>query len=106
MILNKYPHPITGELEKIAGLQSLILTQIIEDRNKQENEIFEVCLRTYATPPIVGEITKGKIKWRGIVKCSCPELNECWLEQRGQRISPTLQFVTPFFKSLKAWEIK
>lgn len=46
-------------------------------------------LRSNAVPPIKGELTKGKIRWRGIVMCHSNTLNriERWLEQRGKKIS-------------------
>lgn len=47
-----------------------ILSQIIKDARlayiQNEGKIFIEALRTVAVPPIKGEITKGKIKWRGI----------------------------------------
>jgi len=53
------------------------------------NPVFENVLRTTVTPPIKGEITKGKLNWRGIKVVHQQEgLNSCyWLEQRGVRVS-------------------
>lgn len=36
-------------------------------------------------PPIKGDITPGKLKWRGIRLCISPEGK--WFEQRGKRIT-------------------
>lgn len=68
-----------------------VLTEIMSNYQKKENEIFETALRTMATPPVKGEITKGKLKWRGIVLCQQNnglEMPQRWLEQRGKQISP------------------
>jgi hypothetical protein len=50
-----------------------------------ELHVFEEALRTRAVPPIKGEITKGKLKWRGIVMVHQDDAK--WLSQRGERIS-------------------
>lgn len=52
----------------------------------------EDILRNYATPPVKGEITAGKLKWRGIRLCVKAEGvfpfrdNVEWVEQRGKAI--------------------
>ena len=38
------------------------LPEFYEEVNKK----FEYILRNYVTPPIKGEITKGKVRWRGL----------------------------------------
>lgn len=55
---------------------------------KAQDEIFEFSLRNDAIPPIKGNITKGKIKWRGIRMCQTHKPYETliWLEQRGKKI--------------------
>lgn len=43
----------------------------------------------YAKPPIRGEVTQGKLKWRGIRLITQREdfnTVRYWLEQRGERI--------------------
>lgn len=57
---------------------------------KKEDEIFESSVRNNATPKVKGEITFGKLKWRGIIIASDLKGNS-WLEQRGKRISPIIQ---------------
>jgi len=56
---------------------------------KKEDEIFMSAVRLNAKPPIKGEITKGKLKWRGIkiVQQNDEFVTIKWLEQRGQQIS-------------------
>jgi len=53
------------------------------------DRILESALRNNAEPPIKGEITYNKIKWRGIRKIEQRffDRTETWLEQRGKRIS-------------------
>ena len=55
------------------------------------NEVFELAVRTNAVPPIKGDITIGKIRWRGIYLVQCPKRNEQYLMQRGKQISETLK---------------
>ena len=37
-----------------------------EEFNKKVYEYVEHIVRNYVTPPIKGEITKGKMRWRGL----------------------------------------
>lgn len=54
--------------------------------------VFLHYLRTEVKPAIKGEITKGKLRWRGIRHCTNMELGKMteWLEQRGKRITPKM----------------
>lgn len=38
----------------------------LEEFYKKVDKMVEIMLRNYVTPPIKGEITKGKIRWRGL----------------------------------------
>ena len=73
---------------------SNIITKFIENQQKKEEEIFTIALRTMAEPPIKGEITKGKVKWRGIriVQLNNGFSYTKWMEQRGKQISPKIVF--------------
>jgi hypothetical protein len=75
-----------------------ILNLLILEQQKKEEEIFILALRTIAVPPIKGEITKGKIKWRGIriVQYNNHFKHTKWLEQRGKQISPKIIFDRSF----------
>jgi hypothetical protein len=69
--------------------------EIISALYKWEDEIFISALRVMAEPPIKGEITKGKIQWRGIrmiVQHNDGFKYTKWLEQRGKQISPKIIF--------------
>ncbi len=78
-----------------------LTTQIIDQVAKQQNDLLEYSVRNFAVPPVKGEITKGKIQWRGIslIQNGAAEYGkiEKWLEQRGKRISPiiTINFNSP-----------
>lgn len=53
---------------------------------KSINDLFEKTVRENSYPPIKGEITKGKLKWRGIKLCqkrTTLDRMEQWIEQRG-----------------------
>lgn len=59
---------------------------------KERNELLEEFLRIWPDPVIKGEITRGKINWRGLrlaVRRN-NHIEQCWLEQRGEKISPII----------------
>ena len=70
------------------------MNHLYEAALKKENEIFEAALRNNAIPKIKGEITAGKIKWRGIRIVQQNDFLRSfkWLEQRGKQISPKIIF--------------
>lgn len=84
------------EASKIEGMDEMTLnisnlTQRLHDEiRRQEEELFTAALRTMAEPPIKGEITKGKLTWRGIrlIREQVGLDSYSWLEQRGKQISP------------------
>ena len=59
---------------------------------KNQDDIFKESLMNLVEPPIKGEITKGKLKWRGVRFIQQKVgLNYCsWLEKRGKQITPKL----------------
>ena len=61
-----------------------------DEVRRQEEELFTTALLVMAEPPIKGEITKGKIRWRGIrlLRQQVGLDSYSWLEQRGKQISP------------------
>jgi hypothetical protein len=70
-----------------------ISQSIIEDAIKKENDYFEKYIRENATPKIKGEITQGKLKWRGIKVCVSTSISNGylkWITQRGVQISPKI----------------
>ena len=70
-----------------------MISDVIGPFMARTNDIFEMSLREKAQPPIKGNITKGKIKWRGIKIVRTMDGNGFteWIEQRGERISPIIQ---------------
>ncbi len=59
---------------------------------KERDEILEEFLRIWPDPVIKGKITRGKINWRGLrlaVRRN-NHIEQCWLEQRGKKISPII----------------
>ena len=74
-------------------------TQIIKEMMEGLNKTLETIVRVYSVPPIKGEITEGKLKWRGLRLCSSPMTladNMYWIEQRGKQIGYKV-----VFKSIK-----
>jgi hypothetical protein len=66
---------------------------IILQYQKKEQDIFTNALQTMAKPTIKGEITKGKLRLRGI---KILQVNDGlktikWLDQRGKQISPKIE---------------
>lgn len=71
-----------------------VISRFISEQQKKEEDIFTSALRIMAEPPIKGEITKGKVRWRGIRIVQYNDGFEYtkWLEQRGKQISPKIVF--------------
>ena len=65
MRMERITHSFTFDFPKDNIFQKLA-EQIIKSYCDKEEEIFIQSLRTFADPPIKGEITRGKIKWRHI----------------------------------------
>lgn len=63
---------------------------------KKQEEFLEDVLRNRAVPPIKGEITKGKIRWRGLsiyqIKPNLSGVQKIWVEQRGVKISEDFSY--------------
>ena len=94
--LNK---PISSEIQdrmnEIRNLGHVMLSNQLKEYYKNSNEGFEFALRNTCKPPIKGKITKGKIKWRGIVQHR--EYNNDftmteWISQKGIQISEKTTF--------------
>ena len=74
-----------------------VISRFISEQQKKEEEIFTSALRIMAEPPIKCEITKGKVRWRGIriVQYNDGFTYTKWLEQRGKQISPKIVWSIP-----------
>jgi hypothetical protein len=77
---------------ELEDLQNKIVNQIIEDTDKKLQEFFTPYFRQAG---IKGEITKGKINWRGIKMRVKHEFGKSsyQLNQRGIDISPVFEIV-------------
>jgi len=96
-LLKKIKVPKIEGIDEMALNTANVAQSFISEVQKQEDRLFTTALRTMAEPPIKGEITKGKIKWRGI-KLIRQQIGidfYSWLEQRGKQISP--KFISPKF---------
>lgn len=83
----------SDKYKEIMGCITSEVFVFIENQLEEELSIFSSAVRKNALPPIKGEITKGKIKWRGIksfYKRTITGQTEKWLEQRGVIISPII----------------
>ena len=67
-----------------------LISKMIGNRNDHIEEVFRTYLKLLAWPQIKGEITPGKLRWRGIVRVVESNSQDTWLEQRGKRISPII----------------
>ncbi len=74
----------------LGSVTQRLMKQMVAEHDK----ILEASLRIYAEPPIKGEITKGKLTWRGIRLITQRDglSTYQWIEQRGKQISPTISF--------------
>ncbi len=82
------------ECNKLAEESRKLTDKFINDIQIQDNEQIdklgiESCKNMM--PPLKGEITKGKLKWRGITLGVRKGFLEYWVMQRGKQISPTLK---------------
>ena len=92
----KYPVSVSMEfkpddetIRRLKGLQKEMMKDInrlFNERNKAINDWIEGCLRTRVVPPIKGEITKGKVKWRGLALCYGPGHDFLGILQRGKTL--------------------
>jgi len=80
--------------DEINEIQSKVIDQMMKSINKDLEEFFDPYFRCAG---IKGEITKGKIKWRGLKMHSYAslEFTEYQLFQRGKVISPTFRVNYP-----------
>jgi len=72
---------------------SLIHKRFFDQAQQSREELFTLSIYASAEPKIKGEITKGKLKWRGIriVEQTFGFSSFSWVEQRGKQISPKFQ---------------
>ena len=70
------------------------LTKKFINKLIQKEDEFLLSQLKFAIPQIKGEITKGKLQWRGIKLIEINEINGTtkWLEQRGKQIGERLQY--------------
>ena len=76
---------------RITEAMDKLVADMIGNYDKQIEEVFTQYLMILAKPPIKGEITIGKLQWRGIRRMIESNSGDTWLEQRGKRISPVIK---------------
>jgi hypothetical protein len=88
--VKRIEHPNFQVDENLALNIANVTQRLFDEVRRQEEELFTTALRTMAEPPIKGEITKGKLTWRGIqlIRQQVGLDSYSWLEQRGKQISP------------------
>ncbi len=88
--LRKIESPKIEGMEEMALNIASVTQRLFDEVRRQEEELFTSALRVMAEPPIKGEITKGKLRWRGIrlIRQQIGLDSYSWLEQRGKQISP------------------
>lgn len=65
--------------------------ELLEKRDKVIEDVVKSCVCKNAIPEIKGEITKGKIKWRGIKMYMEPN-GDIFFKQRDRIISPKIRY--------------
>ena len=70
------------------------LTRKFINKLIQKEDEFLMNQLKFASPQIKGEITKGKLRWRGIKLIEITDINGTtkWVEQRGKQIGERLQY--------------
>ena len=58
---------------------------------KIKEEFIKTWVSVNALPEIKGEVTAGKMKWRGVKIYENIHTNETYIMQRGKKISPSLK---------------
>lgn len=86
--LTRFSPELDSDILKNHELEKQIICDVSTKMAKAIDDEMIKILRTYAVPPIKGEITAGKVKWRGIKMCNQNtfEYSKTWLEQRGVKI--------------------
>lgn len=87
---------LTVDLPELPSLNIADVTnRFIKEQSERQNAILETAVRENAVPPIKGELTKGKVRWRGLRMIQkggvADGFTEVWIEQRGKRISPIIR---------------
>ena len=74
---------------ELDNITSRLMSNIIQ----KEDEFIKNQLKL-VVPKIKGEITKGKLKWRGIKLIEINDINGTtkWIEQRGKQIGERLEY--------------
>ena len=74
---------------ELDNITSRLMSNIIQ----KEGEFIKNQLKL-VVPKIKGEITKGKLKWRGIKLIEINDINGTtkWIEQRGKQIGERLEY--------------
>ena len=80
------------DLVQVESMIDSLIASMQDKFIKEQNLFLEQALRRHAVPPISGEITRGKIQWRGIRLCQKDRGFgfEMWIEQRGKQIGPRI----------------
>lgn len=86
--LSKFTPNYDPQLEKNYEIERQIITSVSQTMAKAIDIELKNIILTYSVPPIKGEITAGKIKWRGIKLCIQNDFDNSthWVEQRGVKI--------------------
>ena len=87
---------LTVDLPEMTSLNIADITdRFIKEQSERQNAILEKAVRENAIPPIKGEMTKGKVRWRGLRMIhrgtGADGFTETWIEQRGKRITPIIR---------------
>ena len=87
---------LTVDLPEMPSLNIADVTnRFIKEQSERQNAILEKAVRENAIPPIKGEMTKGKVRWRGLRMIhrgtGAYGFTETWIEQRGKRITPIIR---------------
>lgn len=85
------PAEIVDGLRAARERSEAFVSQAISEHRANAAREYERALREDVRPVVRGELTAGKLRWRGIRRVYEQATRREWLEQRGQRISAIIE---------------
>lgn len=93
MELKDYMIGIDPLVQRLGRDRWELTTKIYTQQENIKDTFIYAHLSESVKPPIKGEITEGKLRWRGVKIFQTPD-GRVWLEQRGVKTSNTLKITT------------
>jgi hypothetical protein len=76
-------------------METNLIAQVVSSLIAEQDRVLRQIITDHAEPPIRGEITKGKLRVRGIKVVFVKGEPIAWVEQRGVQIGPRVNISLP-----------